>query len=186
MYKRQGGAPSNADRVNLNKEVIQLQEELARIANTTRFNGGLLLNGTFVDTDFQIGQSNIEEITVSIGDIRPERIGAFTQRTVPHVGLVSSGASLEAIDNGVNQQTLVVQVGNEVPRTIAINKGDDARTISDKINQAGAQVNSTAVTTSNVYIDGYGSFSFKISSSSAPDIEDVITCLLYTSPSPRD
>ena len=105
----------------------------------------------------------------------PERIGAFTQRTVPHVGLVSSGASLEAIDNGVNQQTLVVQVGNEVPRTISINKGDDARTISDKINQAGAQVNSTAVTTSNVYIDGYGSFSFKISSSSAPDIEDVIT-----------
>ena len=91
------------------------------------------------------------------------------------MGLVSSGASLEAIDNGVNQQTLVVQVGNEVPRTIAINKGDDARTISDKINQAGAQVNSTAVTTSNVYIDGYGSFSFKISSSSAPDIEDVIT-----------
>ena len=90
-------------------------------------------------------------------------------------GLVSSGASLEAIDNGVNQQTLVVQVGNEVPRTISINKGDDARTISDKINQAGAQVNSTAVTTSNVYIDGYGSFSFKISSSSAPDIEDVIT-----------
>ena len=87
-----------------------------------------------VDTDFQIGQSNNEEITVSIGDIRPERI-KFTQRTVPHVGLVSSGASLEAIDNGVNQQTLVVQVGNEVPRTISINKGDDARTISDKINQ---------------------------------------------------
>ena len=170
-----GGAPSNSDRVNLNKEVVQLQEELSRIANTTRFNGGLLLNGTFVDTDFQIGQSNNEEITVSIGDIRPERIGAFTQRTVEHVGLVSSGASLDAIDNGVNQQTLVVQVGNEVPRTISINKGDDARTISDKINHAGAQVNSTAVTTSNAYIDGYGSFSFKISSSSAPDIEDVIT-----------
>ena len=163
-----GGAPSNADRVNLNKEVIQLQEELARIANTTRSMVGYC-NGSFVDTDLGIGQSNNEEITVSIGDIRPERIGAFTQRTVPHVGLVSSGASLEAIDNGVNQQTLVVQVGNEVPRTISINKGDDARNdFDDKINQAGAQVNSTAVTTSNVYIDGYGSFSFKISSSSAP------------------
>ena len=71
-----GGAPSNADRVNLNKEVIQLQEELARIANTTRFNGGLLLNGSFVATDFQIGQSNNEEITVNITDVRPERIGA--------------------------------------------------------------------------------------------------------------
>jgi flagellin-like hook-associated protein FlgL len=170
-----GGAPSNADRVNLNKEVIQLQEELARIANTTRFNGGLLLNGSFVDTDFQIGQSNNEEITVSIGDVRPERIGAYTQRTVDNVGLVTSGAALEEIDNGVQQQTLVLQVGTEIPRTVAINKGDDARTISDKMNQAGAQINSTAVTRSNVYIDGYGSFSFKISSSSTADIQDVIT-----------
>lgn len=170
-----GGAPSNADRVNLNKEVVQLQEELARIANTTRFNGGLLLNGTFIDTDFQIGQSNNEEITVSIGDIRPERIGAYTQSTVDNVGLISSGVSLDEIDNGVNQQTLVVQVGNEVPRTIAVKKGDDAREISDKLNEAGAQVNSTAVTESNVYIEGAGSFSFKISSSSTPDIQDVIT-----------
>ena len=170
-----GGAPSNADRVNLNKEVIQLQEELARIANTTRFNGGLLLNGSFVDTDFQIGQSNNEEITVTIGDVRPERIGAYTQRTVDNVGLVSSGTDLESVDNGVQQQTLVMQVGNEVPRTVQINKGDDARTISDKINQAGAQINSTATTSSDVYIDGYGSFSFKISSSSTPDIQDVIT-----------
>ena len=170
-----GGAPSNADRVNLNKEVVQLQEELARIANTTRFNGGLLLNGTFIDTDFQIGQSNNEEITVSIGDIRPERIGAYTQSTVSNVGLVTNGASLSEIDNGVNQQTLVVQVGNEVPRTVAIKKGDDAREISDKLNEAGAQINTTAVTESNVYIDGLGSFSFKLSSSSTPDIQDVIT-----------
>ena len=170
-----GGAPSNADRVNLNKEVIQLQEELARIANTTRFNGGLLLNGSFVDTDFQIGQSNNEEITVSIGDVRPERIGAYTQRTVDNVGLVTSGAALNEINNGVQQQTLVLQVGTEIPRTVAINQGDDARTISDKMNQAGAQINSTAVTRSNVYIDGYGSFSFKLSSSSTADIQDVIT-----------
>ena len=170
-----GGAPSNADRVNLNKEVIQLQEELARIANTTRFNGGLLLNGSFVATDFQIGQSNNEEITVDIGDVRPERIGAYTQNTVKNVGLISVGHDLKTIDNGVNQQTLVVQVGNEVPRTIAINKGDDARTVSDKLNEGGAQINTTAVTKSNVYIDGVGSFSFKISSSSTPDIEDTIT-----------
>ena len=170
-----GGAPSNADRVNLNKEVIQLQEELARIANTTRFNGGLLLNGTFVATSFQIGQSNNEELTVNIGDVRPERIGAYTQRTVQNVGLVSSGSGLSSIDNGVNQQTLVVQVGNEVPRTISINKGDDARTISDKLNEGGAQINTTAITESNVYIDGTGSFSFNLSSSSAPDIEDTIT-----------
>ena len=170
-----GGAPSNADRVNLNKEVVQLQEELSRIANTTRFNGGLLLNGSFVDTDFQIGQSNNEEITVTVGDVRPERIGAYTQSTLDNVGYVTQGASLEEIDNGVNQQVLIVQVGNEVPRTVEINKGDDTRTISDKLNQAGAQINTTAITENNIYIGGAGSFSFKISSSATPDIQDVVT-----------
>ncbi|MFZ8974490.1 MAG: flagellin, partial [Pseudomonadales bacterium] len=40
-----GGAPSNLDRVNLHAEVAQLQEELGRIANSTRFNGEILLNG---------------------------------------------------------------------------------------------------------------------------------------------
>ena len=170
-----GGAPSNADRVNLNKEVVQLQEELSRIANTTRFNGGLLLNGTFVETDFQIGQSNNEEITVNIGDVRPERIGAYTQSTVENVGLISQGASLDEINNGVNQQTLIVGVGSEVPRTVAVKQGDDARTISDKLNQAGAMINTTARTEVDVYIGGSGSFTFKISSSATPDIQDVIT-----------
>src|SRR5210317_2274414 len=107
-----GGAPSNADRVNLHKEVEQLQEELGRIANTTRFNGEILLNGTFHDKDFQIGQTNNEEISVSIGDLRPERIGAYTQSTVENVGLISQGASLDEIHNGVNQQTLIVGVGS--------------------------------------------------------------------------
>ena len=86
-----GGAPSNADRVNLNKEVVQLQEELLRITTTTRFNGELLLNGTFHDKDFQIGQTNNEEISVNIGDLRPERIGAYTQNTLDNVGYITVG-----------------------------------------------------------------------------------------------
>ena len=56
---------------------------------------------------------------------------------------ISVGHDLKTVDNGVNQQTLVVQVGNEVPRTVSINKGDDARTISDKLNEGGAQINTT-------------------------------------------
>lgn len=167
-----GGAPSNADRVNLHKEVEQLQEELARIANTTRFNGEILLNGTFHDKDFQIGQTNNEEISVSIGDLRPERIGAYSQHTVDNVGHVNIGSDIDDLTNGVNQQTLIVQVGNEIPRTIFVNEGNDARTISDKLNQAGAQINSRAVTSVDVYIDGTGSFSFDLSSSSTPDIID--------------
>lgn len=170
-----GGAPSNADRVNLNKEVVQLQEELLRITTTTRFNGELLLNGTFHDKDFQIGQTNNEEISVSIGDLRPERIGAYTQNTLDNVGYLNVGDKVSNITNGVNQQTLTVAVGSEVPRIVAINQGDSARVISDKLNQSGAQVNSRATTTLDVYVTGEGTFSFSLSSDSAPDLSDVVT-----------
>ena len=170
-----GGAPSNADRVNLNKEVIQLQEELLRITTTTRFNGELLLNGTFHDKDFQIGQTNNEEISVNIGDLRPERIGAFTQNTLENVGYINVGTTVDSLTNGVNQQTLTVAVGSEVPRIVAINQGDSARVISDKLNQSGAQINSRATTTLDVYIVGEGSFSYSLSSDSAGDLSDVIT-----------
>ncbi len=170
-----GGAPSNADRVNLNKEVVQLQEELLRITTTTRFNGELLLNGTFHDKDFQIGQTNNEEISVSIGDLRPERIGAYTQNTLDNVGYINVGDTVSNLTNGVNQQTLTVAVGSEVPRIVAINQGDSARVISDKLNQSGAQVNSRATTTLDVYVTGEGTFSFSLSSDSAPDLSDVVT-----------
>lgn len=170
-----GGAPSNADRVNLNKEVVQLQEELLRITTTTRFNGELLLNGTFHDKDFQIGQTNNEEISVNIGDLRPERIGAYTQNTLDNVGYITVGDTVSNLTNGVNQQTLTVAIGSEVPRIVAINQGDSARVISDKLNQSGAQVNSRATTTLDVYVTGEGTFSFSLSSDSAPDLSDVVT-----------
>jgi flagellin len=178
-----GGAPSNMDRVNLHAEVVQLQEELARIANTTRFNGEILLNGSFLSQDFQIGASNQEEISVSIGNMRPERIGAFTQNLISNVGTIegatktniaSEGAS---IDNGVVAQTITIGVGEEVPRTISVNKGDSARVIADKINQSGAAINSRATTTTNVYVEDVantGEFSFLLSNSAAPDFQQQI------------
>mgnify|MGYP000326477230 CR=1 FL=1 len=177
------GAATNADRVNLHKEVSQLQDEMNRIANTTRFNGELLLNGSFIQKDFQIGTSNQEEISVEIGDLRPEKIGAYTQQTLDHVGFIPGkttqnniGNALNDIDNGVQSQVISVRVGDEAARTVSISKGDDARTIADKLNQSGAQINSKAFNTVAVYVEDPTSsgFSFNLSSSSSPDIVDKI------------
>ena len=180
-----GGAPSNMDRVNLHAEVAQLQEELARIANTTRFNGEVLLNGTFVETDFQIGQSNQEQISVTVGNLRPERIGAYTQNLISNVGFIEGNDSPAniasqgaAIDNGVVAQTITIGVGTETPRTISVTKGDSARAIADKINQSGAAINSIATTTIDVYVEDVttlGDFSLKLSNGNTPDYEQEIT-----------
>ena len=184
-----GGAPSNSDRVNLHKEVEQLQAELGRIANTTRFNGGLLLNGTFLDQDFQIGASNQEEIQVSIEDLRPETIGAWTQTSLSNVGMVlgaatktnvfsatSAGATLV---NGVVAQTITVGVGEETPRTVAIGAGASARDIADALNQSGAMVNSRATTTIDVYFTGTDAdseaFTFELSNSANPELTSTVS-----------
>ena len=178
-----GGAPSNLDRVNLHAEVAQLQEELGRIANSTRFNGEILLNGTFLSKDFQIGQSNHEEIQISVANMRPETVGAFTQNLISNVGTIDGatktniGSQGASIDNGVAAQTVTVAVGTETPRTFDIAEGASARDIADAINQSGAAVNSRATTTTRIYVEDVantGEFSFKISNSSNPDFEQDI------------
>ena len=179
-----GGAPSNLDRVNLHAEVAQLQEELGRIANSTRFNGEILLNGTFLSKDFQIGQSNHEEVQISVANMRPETIGAFTQNLISNVGTIDGatktniGSQGATIDNGVVAQTVTVAVGTETPRTFDIAVGASARDIADALNGSGAAINSRATTTTNIYVEDVantGEFSFKISNSSNPDVEQEIS-----------
>ena len=178
-----GGAPSNLDRVNLHAEVAQLQQELGRIANSTRFNGEILLNGTFLSKDFQIGQSNHEEVQISVSNMRPETVGAFTQNLISNVGTIDGatktniGSQGASIDNGVVAQTITIAVGTETPRTFSIAEGASARAIADAINQSGAAVNSRATTTTNIYVEDVantGEFSFKISNSSNPTFEQDI------------
>ncbi len=157
--------------------------------HTTRFNGGLLLNGTFLDQDFQIGASNQEEIQVSIEDLRPETIGAWTQTSISNVGMVvgaatktnifsatSAGATLA---NGVVAQTITVGVGEETPRTVAIDAGASARDIADALNQSGAMVNSRATTTIDVYFTGddadSAAFTFELSNSANPDLTTTVS-----------
>jgi len=180
-----GGAPSNMDRVNLHAEVAQLQEELARIANTTRFNGEILLNGTFLAKDFQIGQSNQEEVQVTIGNLRPEKVGAYTQTLISNVGTIAGQAAADkanlgskgaSLTNGVVAQTVTIGVGTDTPRTVEIAAGATARDISDAINRSGAAINSRATTTTNVYVENNnstGELKFKLSSTGS-DIEQQI------------
>src|SRR5690625_7639527 len=57
---------TEADRVELQKEVDQLAEELTRIADNTEFNKQKLLNGEFKAT-LQIGANEVNNIYNKIG-----------------------------------------------------------------------------------------------------------------------
>ena len=57
------GAISNADRAMLQTEADQLVEEVARIADGTKFSGVNLLDGSFTTATFQIGADATDTVT---------------------------------------------------------------------------------------------------------------------------
>jgi len=69
------GSNSAADRTSLNKEVIALQDELTRIADTTSFGTTKLLDGTFTDVQFQVGVNKDEFIKFSLTDVDAVELG---------------------------------------------------------------------------------------------------------------
>ena len=73
------GTYSGADRVSLNAEIVQLKKELTRIGEATTFNNTKLLNGTFQDTEFELGfdESPQHSHTLSIDDVRPSKLGVW-------------------------------------------------------------------------------------------------------------
>ena len=73
------GTYSGADRVSLNAEIVQLKKELTRIGESTTFNNTKLLNGTFQDTEFELGfdESPQHSHTLSIDDVRPSQLGVW-------------------------------------------------------------------------------------------------------------
>jgi flagellin len=60
------GSISDADRTNLQAEADQLVEEIARVADSAKFNGVNLLDGSLTTADFQIGADATDVITTTI------------------------------------------------------------------------------------------------------------------------
>jgi flagellin-like hook-associated protein FlgL len=118
--------------------------------------------------DFQIGQSNIEEISVNVANLRPERIGVHTQESLTNIGKISVGGSVSSLTNGVSRQTLTVDLESQPAKSVLVDAGDSARTVADSLNQLGLQLTATASTALSVHLTGDGSFSFSVSTSLDP------------------
>ena len=75
------GVYTGQDRQAINNEVTAMQNELGRIAESSRFNGVKMLNGEFQDMTFQIGFTANDTATLSIEDVRPQGLGEYVMST---------------------------------------------------------------------------------------------------------
>ena len=72
------GTNSSADRTFLQNEVNLLIQEITRVSTNTRYNGELILDGTFLNKQLQVGIEEGEVITMSVESVAAENIGAHT------------------------------------------------------------------------------------------------------------
>jgi len=135
---------SASDRSNLQKEVVQLQSELNRIANTTTFNGKKLLDGSFSGQQFHVGSQANEAIAVTISGATTEVLGSDRFLSNSDAGTIND--AVQALDNNVSAQTLTV-AGGLGSSDISVGAGDSAKAIADAIN---AKSESTGVSATGI------------------------------------
>ncbi|ANG61736.1 flagellin [Marinobacterium aestuarii] len=108
------------DRVQLQKEVIQLKEEIDRVANQTSFNGTKLLDGSFTMQAFQVGANQGETINITgIADSNIAALGGWTSVATPAspiTGAAPAGGGATAATSGsgvFDASTLLANFGTE-------------------------------------------------------------------------
>jgi len=151
-----------SDRASLQKEVLQLQTELNRIANTTTFNGKTLLDGSFGTAYFQVGSEANQYITVTTGDTKATSIG--TQRLTTELAAGSIADAVLATGNNVGAQTLTVS-GSVGISTVAVVEDASARDIAIGVNSKSDETGVSAKAITYAKIDSVattGSVTFNL------------------------
>jgi len=133
---------SGTDRVALQAEVGQLQQELNRTANETEFNGKKLLDGTFAAMQFQVGANANQVIGVSVCSAKATDIGnqsAIANGDALQVQ-VATGA---AATNAVTAHNL--QISGLKQKNAVILNGYSAKEIANAVNAVSTDTGVTGV-----------------------------------------
>jgi len=179
------GTNSSADRSFLQSEVNLLIQEVSRVAANTRYNGELILDGTFLNKSLQVGIQEGENIIFSVESVAAESIGAHT--------LVGNGQSAAAADldppsNDTTTNDDIEIFGFLGTVTTAASPGDSAKETAVKVNnltgQTGVKAYAktyaslySATTTQKTYsvrINGYETGNFVIAEG---DVESAVDAL---------
>jgi flagellin len=129
---------SASDRQSLQREVSQLQQEVARISTTTNFNGQRLLDGSLTGAQFQVGANAAQTIQISIGSVKGTDIGNFRLRTDgDNATATTAAADRAASPNSVLTTEVLTISGNGTSVTVTPGAaGESAKAIADRVNTA--------------------------------------------------
>lgn len=131
-------------RAALQKEVGALQQELTRIAETTKFGGTSLLDGSFGTKQFQVGSNANETINVSLRDVSADAIGANEIKGAGSSATATANLGTVLSVSLADNNTTSADTLNINGASIVVAAGDGADVIADTINNKGIGVVATA------------------------------------------
>ena len=164
------GTNSTSDRAQLQAEVLQLTQEVNRVATTTQFNGQNVIAGTLPGAQFQVGANANQTISVSIASSKASDIGNYTVTSQTGTGIATATLGTATLDftatspNGFVAQTLSISGNGTTVSTGALANGTSAKAIATSVNGFTATTGVTARATSTATIAGVtaGAVSFQL------------------------
>ncbi|MGL5335228.1 MAG: flagellin [Enterovibrio sp.] len=144
------GSNGTEERAAIQNEVIALQDELNRIAETTSFGGARLLNGTYGSRAFQVGANAGEAIVMEFKNIRADsdkmsgvtykaKMTATQSAAMPKWRASASTMSIKLTDAAGKAQTLafVVKAGDDIEEVATFINGQAKGVLSASVSENG-------------------------------------------------
>jgi flagellin len=179
------GTNSASDRTYLQDEVNLLIQEVTRVAANTRYNGSLILDGTFINKQLQVGIEEGEHITFSVDSVSANQIGAHTL-IGNGINPETPGASAPANPMSTNEDVEIF--GYLGTKTVESSTEDSAKEVATKVNlethatgvkayaktYAALSSGDPSARTYNLKVNGFQTGNFIISSTDVGDAVDAI------------
>ena len=117
---------SKGDREALNAELVQLRDEVDRVAKTTSFNGKKVLDGSFTGAVFQVGANSGDNITVgALANTKVDKLGKanyaeaeIAKAAVSIAGTMMTGATpITVTITGADGATATATIANSSDAT---------------------------------------------------------------------
>lgn len=156
---------SGNDRVFIQDEINQLNNELNRIANTTEFNGIKVLNGTFSDKTIQVGNLGSQTISVGVENADNNTLGAYQLESVDESVTAASAAANIIATNALNNAAADYTVkGFFGTKTASVDAGADARDTAAAFNLVSSTtgVKATAISKAIIQASAAATFTFTL------------------------
>lgn len=173
---------NSTDRASIDAEVQQLVEELDRIGANTTFNNQNVLDGSFLQSFFQVGANARETIGVAIRDARATALGraaVATTGVVSSVALASNdiainGISIRGTEASDDTVSTTLNTSSAIAKASAINDsaaftGVAARVLETSVTGAGGVTGGTLDQASTITLNGQVITGFTVEANDADD-----------------